>query len=101
MPDIADRMTKAEALIENQEKRLDAHSDRLRDLEKHNVKQDSLLEKLCAGQEKTNEMTKKNSEILKEIVVQNKTIRNLVWWAIGAVPVFYSAWEVAKKMGLF
>lgn len=99
--EIQERLVAVETQVQNHTDRLNAHSNRIGDLEKHNVKQDSLLEKLCAGQEKTNEMTKKNSEILKEIVVQNKTIRNLVWWAIGAVPVFYSAWEVAKKMGLF
>jgi len=92
-----ERMAVVESRLDQHDERLDRHSDRLDSLAAENIKQNTLLEKVCIAQEKTHKKTEANGDKLEEIYTISKTIQ----WLFGAAVALASAFLTIKQLGIF
>lgn len=97
--ELNERVAAAESQLKSHNERMNRHSDRLDKLEQHNVKQDAVLEKLCKNQERTHELTKKNTETLNEVLSQGNSIKLLVKLIVYGFPAIVSLWVALKQIG--
>lgn len=97
--ELNERMAAAETQLKSHNERMNRHGERLNKLEEHDVRQDAVLEKLCANQERTHELAKKNTETLNAVLTQGKTIKLLVTTIVYGVPALVSLWMALKQLG--
>lgn len=95
-----ERLASAETRLDQHEQRLDRHGERIDSLQAENIKQNTVLEKLCNNLDKNSELTKKNQEMISEIHTQGKTTINLVKAIVYGVPAIVGLWMALKQIGL-
>lgn len=92
-----ERMAIVENRLDQHDSRLNRHGDKIDGLQAENVKQNSMLEKLCTEQEKTHRKTQENGDKLEAIHTSAKTIQ----WLFGAAVAILSAYLTVKQLGIF
>jgi len=99
--EVVERLVAAETRLDNHDRRLDSHGDRIGNLEQHNVRQDALLEKLCTSQNRTHDLTVENSKKLDSLLTQGKTVKWMVTAIVTGIPALVTLYLALRDLGWF
>lgn len=98
-----ERMAVVENRLDQHDERLNRHGDKIDGLQAENIKQNSMLEKLCIEQEKTHRKTQENGDKLDEIhaeaIASRKLNKMLAWIVITGLPALLSALYTMRQLG--
>lgn len=88
--EVVERLVAAETRLDNHDRRLDSHGDRIGNLEQHNVRQDAKLDSI---EKKLTE----SCEVTRSIKGGVDTVK----WLLAGVSTIGGLWLLVKQLGIF
>lgn len=88
--EVVERLVAAETRLDNHDRRLDSHGDRIGNLEQHNVRQDTKLDSI---EKKLTE----SCEVTRSIKGGVDTVK----WLLAGVSTLGGLWLLIKQLGIF
>lgn len=102
---ISERLAVTESRLDQHEKRLNSHGERIDKLTEQNIMQDSTLAQMRDELKKNSETTRKNHEILNELLTEGKTtvkhVKLIRDFALYGIPALVALYFSLKQIGIF